>query len=91
MAASAAQRASCSDAFAAFSQSIESIKNRVLPETALPPPATRSWCAGHRDSPATLAFVPHARFVRKLFALWEFLPQVPVPVPSIFIATKNTK
>lgn len=48
VAASAAQRASCSDAFAAFSQSIESIKNRVLPETALPPPATRSWCAGHR-------------------------------------------
>ena len=40
------------DAFAAFSQSIESIKNGVLPEIALPPPAMlRSWlywCAGHR-------------------------------------------
>ena len=32
------------DAFAAFSQSIESIKNGVLPEIALPPPAMlRSW------------------------------------------------
>ena len=43
--------ASCSDAFAAFSQSIESIKNRVLPEIALPsPPLLRvaGWCAGHR-------------------------------------------
>ena len=54
--ASAVRRASYhavrSDAFAAFSQSIESIKNGVLPEIALPPPAMlRSWlywCAGHR-------------------------------------------
>lgn len=42
------------DAFAAFSQSIESIKNGVLPEIALPPPAMlRSWlywCAGHRTA-----------------------------------------
>ena len=66
--------ASCSDAFAAFSQSIESIKNRVLPELRCRPLlcyVARYWCAGHR--PRWRLFESCSRYYGNFYHRYRYL------------------